>query len=94
MSTAARPKRWDVSRQAKGREFDPIKLGLSALVNWRGVLLRVPGMAEGKRNNIQNEVRLMDQTTNVNMNSPHHTILHGGAPPEVDIMCWLKCRGG
>jgi hypothetical protein len=31
MSAAARPKRWGVSRQAKGREFDPTRVEMFTL---------------------------------------------------------------
>jgi hypothetical protein len=32
MSAAARPKRWGVSRQAKGQEFDPTRVELFTLL--------------------------------------------------------------
>jgi hypothetical protein len=50
MSAAARPKSGWVSRQAKGREFDPTRVESFTLLTWRGVLLRVPGVTwKGKR---------------------------------------------
>jgi hypothetical protein len=65
MSAAARPKRWGVSRQAKGQQFDPTQVELFALLTGRGVLLRVPGVTwGGKRKNemmSMNGLRLMDQ---------------------------------
>jgi hypothetical protein len=47
MSAAERPKRWGVSRQAKGREFDHIRDDSFTLFSSRGVLLRVPGVILG-----------------------------------------------
>jgi hypothetical protein len=47
MSAASEPMRWGVSRQAKGREFNPTRVDISTLLTLRGVLSRVPGVSWG-----------------------------------------------
>jgi hypothetical protein len=54
MSAAARPKRWSVSRQAKGQEFGPTNFEFLTLLDGACYLgyLGYPGEAKGKRNDI------------------------------------------
>jgi hypothetical protein len=51
MSAAARPKRWGVFRQAKGREFDRTRVEVFTLLTRQGVLLRVPRVTWGGKRN-------------------------------------------
>jgi hypothetical protein len=61
MSAAARPRRWGVSRQAKGREFNPTRSNLSPYLLDGACFLRVPGEKKEKEMISMNGLRLMDQ---------------------------------
>jgi hypothetical protein len=62
MSAAAGPKRWGVSRQARGREFDPTENELFTLLTLQGACSEgYLGRQKEKEMIIINGQRLMDQ---------------------------------
>jgi hypothetical protein len=81
MSAAAKPEPWGVSRQPKGRELNPTGVALFTLLTWRGVLLRIPGVAwggKGERNDIHRWIASdgseLLPTTDVQFTLPYLTL--------------------
>jgi hypothetical protein len=93
MSAAARPKRWGVSRQAKGREFDPTKVEFFTLLTWRGVLRRIFEETKGRRIDVHkwtaSDGSEFVPTTDVKMNL---TLLYLKNPASSELWCTLLCK--